>query len=71
MSKLKLKEKERLNEQVSNETIRCLSIFKSYEDQRGEKNNGPLFKECIKQFLGDSPYVKFNDDLQRELKKVG
>jgi len=68
MPKLTLREKQLLNSHVTRETQRCLEVFRKYEDQRSEKNNGPLFNECVKEIVLGSPFVEFNDDLKAQLK---
>ena len=70
MPKLTLKEKERINEHVTLETKRCLGILREYEDKRGEFNNDPWFKSCVKKMIEGNPYFKHNEDLKKELKRV-
>jgi hypothetical protein len=70
MPKLTLREKERINEYVTQETKRCLGILREYEEKRGEFNNDPLFKSCVKKMIEGNPYFKHNLDLQEELKRV-
>ena len=83
MTKLTLKEKERINENVSQETKRCLGILEKYIEAEGNRSRMPTLetlssvssieralKKASLEILRGAPYLKFNSDLQKKLKKV-
>jgi len=67
MNKLTLKEKKLLNEYVTGETKRCLSLVKEAISMIGSTEPEDIMIDVHNNIITGSPFLEFNQELKKRL----